>query len=318
MFKKGLLWLLVLVLVIMGSISCAGNSTKTAVIKARPKASGQRVQHTVYPLKVTDFTGREVEIAKKPEKVVSLAPSNTEILFAIDAGDEIVGVTDFDDYPPEAKNIDKVGGFKGANVEAIASKKPDVVLAGTTVTKDEVQKIQSLGIPVVITEAQSFNQIYDSISLIGKIVDKNEQASKLVAQMKSKVSEISDKVKNSDKVRAYYAVQFGQQNWTAGKGTFIDEIIAMAGGINVVSDVKGWAQYSMEKLVKDNPQVLLTSSHAGNVKDLSNMQGYKDLDAVKNGKIIVIDDNIILRPGPRIVQGLETVAKALHPDAFKQ
>ncbi|SHF07781.1 iron complex transport system substrate-binding protein [Caldanaerobius fijiensis DSM 17918] len=314
--------LVVVILLLAFSVSCAGsssNKTKVAQNKVAQNKVGVKnsVQHTSYPLKVTDFTGRNVEISKKPERIVSLAPSNTEIIFTIGAGKNVVGVTDFDDYPPEVKSIDKVGGFKGANVEAIAAKKPDVVFAATTISKEEVEKIQSLGIPVVISEAQSFNQIYDSISLIGKITDRNEEAEKLISQMKQKVSEITDKVKDKDKVKVYYAVQVGQQNWTAGKGTFIDEIIDMAGGINVASDIKGWAQYSLEKLAKDNPQVILTSPHAGDIKNLNKMQGYKDLDAVKENKVIAINDNIISRPGPRIIQGLEAVAKALHPDAFK-
>lgn len=313
MFKKNkFILLLILGLFMLSFCGCQLKNTKNLT------NTSQNNSVSVYPMTIVDTLGRNITISKKPGKIISLAPSNTEILFELGVGERIVGVTDYDDYPETVKSIDKVSGFKGANIELIAVKKPDVIFASTNTSKDEVEKIETLGIPVVVSEAKSFSQIYDSIKLIGQIIDKNNESASIISRMKEKISQISDKTKDLNKIKVYYSVEFGPNNWTAGKGTFIDEIITIAGGTNIASDVTGWVQYSLEKIVRDNPDIILASSHAGDINTLNTLPGFKDTNAVKNGKIAVIDDNIIVRPGPRIIQGLEATAKALHPEVFNK
>jgi iron complex transport system substrate-binding protein len=180
-----------------------------------------------------------------------------------------------------------------------------------------MESLEKMGIPVVMLEAKSIDQIYQSIKIIGQITGTEKKGEELIKQMQDKIKEINDKVKELPKVSVFYLVSL-DGNWTAGKGTFIDELINLAGGKNVAEDVNGWAQYSVEELVKKNPDVIITSPHAGDVKDIKNMAGYKDTNAVKNDKVFVIsNDDIISRASNRIVLGLEEIAKFLHPEAFK-
>ncbi|KHO61231.1 iron ABC transporter substrate-binding protein [Thermoanaerobacter sp. YS13] len=311
---KGLLALLVIFALMFSLAACSTN------IATKPENTSQTATETVktqFPLKVTDFLGREVTIDKKPQRIVSLAPSTTELIYALGAGNKVVGVTDFDNYPPEVKDVPKVGGFKGPNVEAITAQKPDIIFASTLSGKEQMESLEKMGIPVVMLEAKNIDQIYQSIRIIGQITGTEKKGEELIKQMQDKIKEINDKVKDLPKVSVFYLVSL-DGNWTAGKGTFIDELINLAGGKNVAEDVNGWAQYSVEELVKKNPDVIITSPHAGNVKDIKNMAGYKDTNAVKNDKIFVIsNDDIISRASNRIVLGLEEIAKFLHPEAFK-
>lgn len=297
----------VLLSVIFTAVSCSPNTGD--------KAASQN--GSTYPLTVEDFMGREIVIEKMPERIVSLSPSTTELLFALGVGDRVVGVTDFDNYPPQVKDIAKVGGFAGPNMEAIVAQKPDLVFASSLSGKDTVEALQQLEIPVLVLEARTLDQIYRSIELIGRITGTVQSGEKIIREMKNKVSDIRDRVSRYPKVKVFYLVDING-NFTAGKGTFIDELISLAGGVNVAGDVEGWVQYSVEKLLEDNPDVIITAPHAGDVESIKNMPGYKDTTAVKQGKIFVVsDDNIISRASNRIVLGLEEIAKFLHPEAFK-
>ncbi|HSH37008.1 ABC transporter substrate-binding protein [Schnuerera sp.] len=278
------------------------NSNETADIK--------------FPLTITDFLEREISLEKKPERIVSLAPSTTELIYALGAGDKIVGVTDYDNYPPEVENIAKVGGFKGPNIEAITAQNPDIILASNLSGQEEMETLENMGIPVIMLESKNIERIYESIELLGQITGMEENGEKIINEMKAKISEINDKVKELPKIDVFYLVSF-EGNWTAGKGTFIDELINLAGGNNIVEDIEGWTQYSVEELVKKDPDVIITSPHAGNIDDIEKTEGYQNTKAVKNGNIFVVsDDDIIARSSNRIVLGLEEIAKFLHPEVF--
>ncbi|AIS51514.1 ABC-type Fe3+-hydroxamate transport system, periplasmic component [Thermoanaerobacter kivui] len=311
--------LLALLLVFVLAFSLTACSTNTAT---KPENTSQTATETVksqFPLKITDFLGREVTIEKEPQRIVSLAPSITELIYALGAGNKVVGVTDFDNYPPEVKDVPKVGGFKGPNIEAITAQKPDIIFASTLSGKEQMESLEKMGIPVVMLEAKNIDQIYQSIKLIGQITGTEKKGEELIKEMQDKIKEINDKVKDLPKVSVFYLVSL-DGNWTAGKGTFIDELINLAGGENVADDVNGWAQYSVEELVKKNPDVIIASSMGGkvNIEDIKKMAGYKDTNAVKNGKVFVVsNDDIISRASNRIVLGLEEIVKFLHPEAFK-
>lgn len=278
------------------------NSNETADIK--------------FPLTITDFLEREISLEKGPERIVSLAPSTTELIYALGAGDKIVGVTDYDNYPPEVENIAKVGGFKGPNIEAITAQNPDIILASNLSGQEEMETLENMGIPVIMLESKNIERIYESIELLGQITGMEENGEKIINEMKAKISEINDKVKELPKIDVFYLVSF-EGNWTAGKGTFIDELINLAGGNNIVEDIEGWTQYSVEELVKKDPDVIITSPHAGNIDDIEKTEGYQNTKAVKNGNIFVVsDDDIIARSSNRIVLGLEEIAKFLHPEVF--
>lgn len=270
-----------------------------------------------FPLTITDFVGREVTIEEEPERIVSLAPSVTELIFAVGAGDKVVGVTDYDTYPEEVADITKVGGFNGTNIEMVTAQEPDLIFASTLSGQEEVEALENLGIPVLVVEAKSIDQIYESISIISKINNAEEKGNEIIDEMQNKIEEISSKVKDEEKVNVFYLVD-ASGNWTAGKGTFIDEIINLAGGNNIASETEGWVQYSLEEIVNKNPDIIITAPHAGNVEEIKTMEGYKDTNAVKNNNIFTVsNDDIISRASNRIVLGLEEIAKFLHPEVFE-
>lgn len=315
--KKWIKNIVVFIIIAVLSLSLVSCSQKTQEKTATNDNITKTEVKVTFPLKITDFMGRQVTIKKEPKRIVSLSPSTTELIYAIGAGKDVVGVTNYDDYPPEVKSVAKVGGYEGPNIEAILAQKPDIVFASNLSGKDQMETIKKSGIPVVVLEAQNINQIYDSIKILGEITGNVEKGNEIISSMKDKIKEINDKVKDLPKVNVFYVVDTNG-NWTAGKGTFIDELITLAGGNNVASDANGWAQYSMEKLMQKNPDVIITSQHATNANNIKNMPGYKDTKAAKDGKIFIIsNDDIITKPSNRIVLGLEEIAKDLHPEAFK-
>lgn len=271
-------------------------------------------------IEFTDIKGRNVTLEEKPSRIVSLSPSNTEILFALGAGNKLVGVTSYCDYPEEVKDIEKIGTFEGPNIEMIKKVEPDVVLAGGYIQEDIITALENLNIPVVSTEASDFDTIYDSIALIGKIVGEEDKAEEIINNMHKAIDDIKSKVRSKEKSNVFYLV-WTDPLTTAGKGTFINDVIKTAGANNVAEGVEGWAKYSVEELVKQNPDMIISAYHSTNEgmskEDLMNNPIFKNLDCVKKGNIYVMkDDNIISRPGPRIIEAVLEMAKALHGDIF--
>jgi iron complex transport system substrate-binding protein len=269
-----------------------------------------------FPMEITDFKERKVTIEKPPERIVTLAPGITEILFELGLGDKVVGVTDYDDYPEEVFTKPKVGDFQGPNMEAIAAQNPDIIFASTLSGKNSMEALQRLGIPVLMLEAKSIEQIYSSIEIIGKLTGKAAEGDALIKYMKERMADIQQRVSAYPRKRVFYLVDING-NFSAGGGTFIDYLINLAGGENIAADSEGWAQYSMESIAEKNPEVIIAPPHAGDIKDIYRLPGYSGTDAVKNDRVYVIsDDNIISRTSHRIVQGLEEIARFLHPEAF--
>jgi len=271
---------------------------------------------------VMDIMGRKVTISKTPEKIVSLAPSATEILFALGLGDRVVGVDAYSDYPPEAQNIEKIGDFNGPNIEKILDLKPDLVIAGNKLQEKTIQQLEDLKVPTVAVESSTFDNIYGSIQLVGKVTGAQDKAQELVDSMMKRVEDIKAKVKDAEKPTVYYVMSYGEMgNWTSGPGSFINDLIEMAGGECITKDGGApWMDYSLETLIERDPDILIVSSDMGteaNLEGLKNANGYKDLTAVKEGRIYVVESGLVTRPGPRIVDGLEAIAKILHPDLIK-
>ncbi len=269
-----------------------------------------------YPLTVTDFEGRKVIIEKEPQRIVSLAPSVTESLFYIGAGDKLVGVTDYDDFPPAVKNITRVGGYgKYANLEVIASLQPDLIIADdfSVSILESLEKIA----PVVIVSPRNIEDVYRQIELLGEVTNREGGARAVVADMKARVSYVAAMVAEKPKVKTFFLLSYYNGYWTGGNGTFINDLISLAGGENVFGDVSGWGAASEEQIIARNPEVIIISPNAG-IKPEDLCSGpLSEVDAVKNGRVYVLsDENLVVRPGPRIVHGLEEIAEYLHPEAF--
>jgi iron complex transport system substrate-binding protein len=267
-----------------------------------------------FPVTVTDDSGRDVTVDAKPERIVSLAPANTEILYGLGALDRIVGVTTYDDYPPEVATLEKVGDFVGPNLEAIAALEPDLVLVTTGVQADIIAQIEALGATVIAIDPQSLEALYTSIATVGTAIGEPAKADEVVSEMKRELAGIQEAI-DAAPVRCF--IEIAQDPlFTAGSGTLLSDLIDQAGGENVVVQ-EGYVGYSVEQLLTDDPEVYLaTLGSMSDPSDLAQRPGYSGLSAVKNGRVAVLEDNLVSRPGPRIIQGVRQIAEALHPEAF--
>ncbi|MCK5154310.1 MAG: ABC transporter substrate-binding protein [Spirochaetales bacterium] len=283
-------------------------------------AEGEReIQPTVSETGITivDSYDRTVTIEKAAARVVSIAPSVTETIFALGMGDILKGRTDYCDYPSEAQNIPSIGSLREPDIEAIAELNPDIVIASTHFTNESLEKLTALSIPVVVLADQdSFEGVYHTIENIGHLTGSDEAGVALISSMKTTVNSVIDAVKGKEKPSIYYVIGFGEYgDFTAGGDTFIHQIINMAGGNNIASGIKGWS-FSLEKIVDSDPDILVCSKFWDAKKSIIEANGYKDLRAVKNNNLFEIDNNMLDRQGPRLAEGLNALAKILHPDAF--
>ncbi|GAU77344.1 helical backbone metal receptor [Fusibacter sp. 3D3] len=254
---------------------------------------------------------------KAPAKrVVSLAPSVTEILFAIGAGDTLVGRTLYCNYPTEAKAIQTVGSLYEPDLEGILDLEPEVVIAATHINEDVLKTLTSAKIQTLTQKSPSkINEIYTFISKLGALVDHKYEARALISSLKLKVDRVNQTVAlipESERKTIYYVVGTGKKEHTAGNGTFINEVLQVAGGINVATDVEGWS-YSLEKLIEHNPSYLFGEGY--NYDTMIASDNYKNLKALKDDHYIKIDSNVFSIPGPRVIDlGLKQIIHTLYPD----
>ncbi len=281
---------------------------------------------TPTPLAVTytDGRNRSVALAGTPERIVSLTPAGTEMLFAIGAGPQVVGRDEFSDYPAEVKDLPSVGGSMGDyNFEAVTALKPDLVLAGAINTPEQIKALEDLGISVyVLANPTDFDGLFVQLQTLGQITGKTTEATALVADLQTRVQAVEQKIMPlSYAPLVFYELDGSDpaKPWTSGPNTFISKMIRMAGGFNL-GDALGsdWAQISQEELIKQNPAIILLGDAAYGVtaEQVARRPGWEAIQAVKDGNILPFDDNLVSRPGPRMVDGLELLARLLHPGVF--
>lgn len=270
-----------------------------------------------YPVTLLDSLGREVTITEEPDKVISLSPAITEILFAIGAEDKIAGVTDYCEYPPEALEKNKVGGFEDPNMELIIELEPDIIFVAAGIQEELVQQFDKLGIEVVVLDAEKVKDVLNNIELAGIAVGNTEEAQQLVADLEARINAVQEKVVQASHQPTVFFEVWDDPLMTAGPGSFIDDLISMAGGQNVAYDaVKRYAEFSIEVLLERDPDVYLIQDHAHQPEDVMARPGFQGLTAVQNGRVAAVKDDWVTLPGPRIVDGLEAIARVLHPDLF--
>jgi len=273
---------------------------------------------------VIDDLGKKVVIEKYPKKIISLSPSNTEILFALGLGDRIIGVTDYCDYPPQAKQIDKIGGYSTPNIEKIVAKNPDLVLVAYRNGEGNILALKNLGLTVVSLNPKNIEDILKDIQLVGKITGKEKKAEQITSNMRKRIEMVREKnvkVPQEERIRVLYLVWYPQL-WTSGKETYPDELIEIAGGKNIAWDVKGWKQINKETVIDRDPQVIICSGMGENAaalkKNILNDPELKKTSAVKNSCVYAISDsNIIELAGPRIVEGLEKIDELISKSYIK-
>jgi iron complex transport system substrate-binding protein len=281
---------------------------------------------TPAPITLTDGLGHQVSLAGPAQRVVSLAPSNTEVLFAIGAGPQLVGRDSFSDYPAAAGQVPDIGGgFAALNMELILSKKPDLVLAAPLTPSEQIADLQNVGLTVyVLPNPKSFDDLYANLQSAGQLTGRQAEAAQLVDSLRSRVQAVTQKVAGvTQRPLVYYELDATDPNapFTSGPDTFVDLVIRAAGGENFGANLNGeWVQVSVEELLARQPDLIVLGDNTyGGVTpgQIHQRTGWEALKAVQQNKIAIFDDNLVSRPGPRLVDGLEAMSKLLHPELFK-
>jgi cobalamin transport system substrate-binding protein len=269
---------------------------------------------------LTDEVGRKVQIPEEADRVVSLAPNLTEIVFALGDGNHLAGDTDFCDYPAEALQKPHVGGPVNPNMEVIVSLRPDLVLATKSINRREtVNALDHIGLPVYVTDPHSVEEMVESVEHLGSALGVEKSAAILAEDLRGRLSDLDRRLEGAAPRRVLFVV------WTdplisVGRDTFIADALRRAGGRSVVDTKAEWPHVSMEEIVRLQPEVLVfASAHAEgtqrDIDDLRTRPGWKNLAAMQKGNIVVVSD-AINRPAPRMVDAVERLARALHPEAF--
>lgn len=276
-------------------------------------------------LSVTDGAGRKVEFTASPSRIISLAPSATEIVFALGAGDKVIGADQFSDYPAAAKEVPRVSDGFNPNYEQILAAKPDLVLAAGITSPDALKKLEELGLKVLVvgSEQTTFENVMNDIELVGQVLGAPDKAQSVIEGMKSKIADVRARVaKATIKPRVFWELDATDpaKPYTAGPGSFVHELIGLAGGESVGGNLKSpYAQVSAEEVIQQNPEIIIMSDAAYGVapESVGKRPGWDVIAAVKNNKVFPIDDNLVSRPGPRLAEGLEAAAKLIHPEVFQ-
>lgn len=280
----------------------------------------------VTPQTYTDSLQREVTLLQPAQKIVSLAPSNTELLFAIGAGSQVVGRDDFSDYPAEAAQLPSVGGSMGDyNLEAIVALQPDLVLLSELNSSDLVQSLENLGLKVYyLGNPVEIEGLYTNLETLGKITGHEADATSLIESLKAKVSKVDELIATtSTRPLVFYELDATEPTkpWTAGPGTFVDQLITRAGGENLGGSLDGaWVQISQEALIINDPEIIVMgdSIYGITAEQVAERAGWENLKAVTDGQIYPFDDDLVSRPGPRLVDGLIELARIIHPEIADQ
>jgi iron complex transport system substrate-binding protein len=304
--------LLLVVVLTLGAVAlvACGSDDETGTASSSPSAAAAG------PITVTDDSGVEVTLDEPAAAIVSLAPANTEIAYAVGAGDKMVAGTSYDDYPEEAKALPKIGDFANPNVEKIASYSPDLVLAAGGIQADLREQLEGLGMTVYVVDPKTYDGVIATIENIGKLAGTEDTAAAVTDAMTAAQMEVQAAVGDLAPATTFLEI-YSEPLMTAGTDTFIDDMIAIAGGENIGATAgSGFPNFSTEVLVKTDPAVYIADSGSmSEPGDIAKRAGFGELTAVKDGKVYVIDDNIIARPGPRLADGLRALAGYIHPEA---
>ena len=271
---------------------------------------------------VTDMMGREITLDKPAERIVALTPADCEILYAIGAGDKLVGRGEYCDYPAEVMEVPAVQSGSETNLEQIIELDPDVLLMGTMAqTEEQVQQLEDAGIAVVVSDAQDIEGVYTAISMIGALMGAEEQADSVISGMKSVFEDLADRAEGDGSETVYFEVsplEYGL--WTAGANTFMNEVAEMIGLKNCFDDIDGWGEISQEEVLERNPDYIVTiTMYFGEgptpEEEIASRDGWDAVTAVQNGKILDLPDNELSRPAPRLADGAQALFDFVYGDA---
>jgi iron complex transport system substrate-binding protein len=270
-------------------------------------------------LTVTDQTGRHVALPAAPARIISLVPSVTEILYSIGAQDRLVGVTDFCDYPPQARRKPHVGGMLAPSLEGMVSLKPDLVVATNAGNRQETfDQLERLRIPVYVVNPVTVADVLDLIGRLGRLTERGEAADRAAAGLRERVRAVAARLEGRPRPRVLY-VLWPDPLMVPGRGSLVSELIRLAGGESVTADGgEGYPRYSLEAALARNPEIIVLASHGSErtPPGRDSWQRLRQVPAIAAGRLYTIDGNLTHRYGPRIVDGLERLARFIHPEAF--
>lgn len=315
--------LLTLALVGLGACSTAATVPPATTAPPSPSTAPSPTPTTTpvaaFPITLTDDEGTTVELASEPRRIVSLTPATTEILFALGAGDRVIATTDFDDYPPEAVALPDVASYTAVDVEKIVGLEADLVVAGGNLFNDPaaIARLRELGVPVLVVYAKDVAGVLADIELVGAAAGRSAEAKDLSASMRAGFDQIGAALADLPRPRVFYELDATSDIYTAAKDSFVEEMITLAGGEAITTGSATDFSISIEKLITADPEVILLGDAAYGVTAdaVATRPGWNVMTAVKERRIRGVNDIIITRPGPRLVDGLRELALAIHPDA---
>ena len=326
MFRK-FFYLTVLIALLLAGCGPASNPTEApAPVSTEAPAAEATEAPAVNESAITlvDGLGRDVVMDAPAQRIVSLAPSNTEILFALGAGSQVVGRDSFSDYPAEALSVTDIGAtYEALNTELIVSLKPDLILLAEVNAAEQVKTLEDLGLTVYyLKNPTTLEEMYANLEIVAQLTGRQPEAAELIESLKARVAAVDEKIMPlSSRLSIFYEIDATDpaKPYTAGKGTFITLLIDRAGGYNIAADLDGYPQLSLEQVVAADPMFIILGDSAYGVtpESIATRPGWENLSAVKNNQIFPFDDNLVSRPGPRLVDGLEALAKLLRPGLFE-
>jgi iron complex transport system substrate-binding protein len=296
----------------------------TVLMVACGGGSGSDEEAPTGPLVLTDAVGREVTLPEKVERVVTLAPSVTESLYAIGAGEQVVGRTEFDNYPPEVEALPVVGGFSAdqVNVETVVSLGSDVVLGGSDLQQPLAEAFEAAGVTFFVFNPETIDEIYQMLDLLGQITGHEDGAQAVIDDMQTRIAAVEEAiadVSEEERPTVFYEV-WDEPLLTAGPTTYIGEMLVLAGGVDIFADLeKPYSQVSAETVIERQPEFILgpdTHGDALTPESLAARPGWETIPAVQNNAVVLMDGDIMSRSGPRVVEAIELMAAALYPDRF--
>ena len=304
-------------LVLMAGCRGGGNSASSASAPVNPAASATPASTAAFPVALIDDERTSVEIADRPERIVSLTPGTTEILFEIGAGDRVVATTDADDYPPEAVPLPDVGSFGAVDVERIVELEADLVLAGGNLytPPDSVTQLRDLGIPVIVIYAATVEGVAEDIELIGLAVGSQAEADAVASRMRDEIAAITEVLADAPRPRVFYEIDASAGLFGPADDSFLAEMVELAGGDPITTGSTSF-EMDLERLIAADPEVIVLGDAAfgATPEEVAERPGWGQMTAVRTGAIRVADDKLVTRPGPRLSLGLRSLALAIHPE----
>ncbi len=312
---KKILALFLVIGILFAGTSCTETSNSSSAVSLNSKTAVSANE----PYKVTDSRGETVTFDKAPSKIISLLPSDTEIIYALGDGDKLIAVDTYSNYPEDAKKKPQLDSGEKTNIEAIIGLKPDLVIMGKMAqTEAQFKQLKDAGIKVFVTDAGDIAQTYKVIGMMGDTLKEEAKATEIINGMKKDFEDIKKQVKDKPSKKVYIEISPLQYKlWSCGKGTFQDELLTLVGATNIFSDITSWKEVSEEQVISRNPNIIITTvgpmyGVADPVSEIKGRANWNKIDAVKNGRVFVTDSDAIQRPGPRLAAAAEDLVKIIY------